>query len=400
MHLLPQCADVDMEDVITSIGNGLGVLIVCDGFNKLPREQLEKQSLYRKLFNGELLPETTVIVTTNPSVGTDFKAICQQNLYKELEIVGFTNNGINEFAASIFSSNDEIASFMSYITSNYHIYSMMTLPLNAVIVATIYQDNIKRGTHPFPKTMSELFEAFTKTMIRRHLGDSMEDYSLHNFSELPNLVASKFPMIAEIAYDYICRNEHVFHDLGEQFDSLGLMKKIDRTGSYKAQLVTHAFFHQTLQVYLAALHIANKLSSQLPSLKLQLKQRDLILRFLAGMCDDNHEYSHALCQWLGQFLGRICFERSHGALQLIHCANECSSIMQELKVEYTEKNAFIVVLPEVGIDWFAMGHCISHFDENWGLHAIRLRKENINLLKEGLTSPPTSMPGRLKYLHK
>ena len=62
--------------------------------------------------------------------------------------------------------------------------------------------------------------------------------------------------------------------------------------------------------------------------------------------------------------------------------------------------AFIVVLPEVGIDWYAMGHCISHFDQRWGLHATNLRKENIYLLKEGLKSSPSiEKPGGLKYLH-
>ena len=74
--------------------------------------------------------------------------------------------------------------------------------------------------------------------------------------------------------------------------------------------------------------------------------------------------------------------------------------MHDLKVEYSEKNAFIVVEPEVGIDWYAMGYCISHFDERWGLHATGLRKENIDLLKKGLKSPnSTSVSGGLKYLH-
>ena len=52
----------------------------------------------------------------------------------------------------------------------------------------------------------------------------------------------------------------------------------------------------------------------------------------------------------------------------------------------------IVVEPEVGIDWYAMGYCISHFDEKvkWGLHATILRKENIDLLQEGLNSLPST----------
>ena len=239
---------------------------------------------------------------------TDFRAVCQQNLDRELEIVGFTDKGITEFALSIFSGREGFS--LTSPCRNYHIYSMMTLPLSAVIIATIYQDNIKRGTHPFPKTMSELFEAFTKTMIHRNLDYEVEiPCSLHDFSKLPSLVASQFSLIAKIAFDGICENKYVFHDLGEEFNNLGLMNRTKSLGSHKVQ-VTHVFFHHTLQEYLAALHIANKLSSKLPFLKLLFEQKDMIVRFLAGMCDDNHEFGHALCQWLGQFLGQICFERS------------------------------------------------------------------------------------------
>ena len=395
VDILPPCAEVAMKDLGNSIVGlgGKGVLIVCDGFDELPHEQLEKP-LYKSLFSGDLLPGATVIVTTRPSASDDFIKLCQLKLDKKLEIIGFTDKGIKEFTASIFSSDDEIKSFGSYIESSYSIHSMMTLPLSAVIVATIYLDNIKRGTHPFPNTMSELFEAFTKTMIHRYLGKEIP-CSLQDFSKLSSLVASQFPIIAQIAYDHICKNEYVFHNLGEDFNDLGLMTKPNRTkslGKHKAQ-VTHVFFHHTLQEYLAALHIANKLSSQLSSIEF-LKQKDMIVRFLAGMCDDNHEYGHALCNWLAQFLSQICFERARGPLQLVHCAIECPSIMQELKVEECKK---IFVLPEVGIDWYTIGHCISHFDVKWGLHATSLRKENIDLLEKGLNvkSPPTN---RLKYL--
>ena len=103
---------------------------------------------------------------------------------------------------------------------------------------------------------------------------------------------------------------------------------------------------------------------------------------------------------VSNLLGDICFDRSR-ALQL-HPLCTCPSIMQGLKVQYNEeKNAFIVVEPKVGIDWYAMGYCISPYDERWGLHATSLRKENIDLLVQGLgSSPSTSVSsGRLQYLH-
>ena len=44
----------------------------------------------------------------------------------------------------------------------------MYTPLNAVIVALIYQDNYDTDT-PFPTTMTQLFDALTRGLIRRHL---------------------------------------------------------------------------------------------------------------------------------------------------------------------------------------------------------------------------------------
>ena len=153
---------------------------------------------------------------------------------------------------------------------------------------------------------------------------------------------------------------------------------------------------------MAALHIANQPSSQMNDyyiLILPLEKKDMVTRFLAGICHNNHNQLQYLLKWLVEYLHQICFDRSQ-TLQLVHCAYECPRIMHDLKVEYCERNAFIVVEPEVGIDWYAMGYCISHFNKRWGLHATGLRKENIDLLEKGLKSPnQTSVPGTLKYLH-
>ena len=402
--LLPYDNTFDVEHLIAAIGNGEGVLIVCDGFDELPHHQ-QGSNFYVRLFSGELLPAATVIVTTRPSASDVFKKVIDQNIDRELEITGFTRNGIMEFAESIFSMA-VLEGFLSYFQTNPPIYSMMYLPLSAVIVATIYEESYKTDT-PFPKTMSELFDAFTRVLVRRYFESDDQTIaipsSLQDISKLP-CVASQLVKIVEMAYNGMCDNLYVFNDLPEDFEHLGLMRKVTRWNISRGRYATFVFFHQILQEYLAALHIANQLSSDLNSLKLQLKEKDMITRFLAGICHNNpQDYCSNLRQWLVEFLHQICFDRSQ-ALQLVHCAYECPSIMPNLKVEYGENNAFIVVEPEVGIDWYAMGHCISHFHGRWGLHATSLRKENIDLLGKGLKSPSASMSpptvsGGLKYLH-
>ena len=396
--LLPHDNTTNIENLKAAIGEGEGVLIVCDGFDELPHDQKESD-FYVDLFSGELLPEAIVIVTTRPSATDVFKKVIDQNIDRELEITGFTENGIMEFAKSVFSMA-VLDGFLTYIQTNPPIYSMMYLPLSAVIVAKIYEESDKT---PFPNTMSELFDAFVRVLVRRYLESNDQTIlmpsSLQDIRKLSPHVTSLLFKIVEIAYDGMCNNLYVFNDLPEDFEHLGLMRKVIRWNISRGRYVTFVFFHHTLQEYLAALHIANQLSSDLNSLKLQLEKKDMITRFLTGICRNNHhDYCSNLRQWVVEFLCQICFEKSK-ALQLVHCAYECPSIMHDLKVEYSEKNAFIVVEPEVGIDWYAMGYCISHFDERWSLHATSLGKENIDLLEKGLKSPPTSVAGRLKYLH-
>ena len=404
-HLLSYDSTTDMKDLKTAIKNGEGVLIVCDGFDELPLHQQESD-FYIRLFSGELLPAATVIVTTRPVASATFKKKIDQNIDRELEITGFTEKGIMEFAESIFSTA-ALDDFLSYIQNNPPIYSMMYLPLSAVILAKIYEENYKTDT-PFPNTMSELFDAFACVLVRRYLESNNQTIampaSLQDISKLPLEASQLFEAVYKKAYDGICDNLHEFDELPENFENLGLMRNVTCKKIDRRRHATFVFFHETLQEYLAALHIANKLSSNLSSLKLQLGKKNMIARFLAGICHNSrHDYCHDLREWLVEFLHQVCFERLQ-ALQFVHCAYECPSIMPNLGEKESEKSAFIVVEPEVGIDWYAMGYCISHFDERWGLHATSLRKENIDLLEKGVKSPPANtspptMSGGLKYLH-
>ena len=111
---------------------------------------------------GRLLPESTIIVSSRPSVMLWWQ--CQHNIDRCLEVLG---DKIHWYAESIFSG-DILQGFLSYIKSNPSIYGMMYIPLNAVIVALTYKYSYDVET-PFPKTMTQLYEALTHTLIRRHL---------------------------------------------------------------------------------------------------------------------------------------------------------------------------------------------------------------------------------------
>ena len=114
--------------------------------SKLPFKQRQKGSIYIDLLKGRLLPEATIVVTSCPSVSADLWSLCQHNIHRHLEVIGFTKADIKQFAKSVFSG-DILTSFLAYITSNPPLHGMMYIPLNAVIVALIYQDSYGTGTY-------------------------------------------------------------------------------------------------------------------------------------------------------------------------------------------------------------------------------------------------------------
>ena len=125
-----------------------------------------------------------------------------------------------------------------------------------------------------------------------------------------------------------------------------------------------------------------------------LEEGSVVVRFLAGMYRHDDYHSHPVYQELVQLLA---IDKYIG-LQLVHCAYECPSIMDSVKVDYSERDT-IYVKPEVGFDWYVTGYCISHFDERWGLFItdFNMEMEIIDLLVEGLKSSPIAK-GKIQLL--
>ena len=70
-------------------------------------------------------------------------------------MIGFANRRTSSSPAESVFSGDILAGFLSYASPETPpIYGMMYIPLNAVIVALIYQDSYDTDT-PFPTIMTQ-----------------------------------------------------------------------------------------------------------------------------------------------------------------------------------------------------------------------------------------------------
>ena len=136
--LLPCDATTNTKELLAAIGEGEGMLIVCDGFDELPHEQRQEGSVYIELLKGRLLPEATTIVSSRPSVSADLWRLCQHNIHRHLEVIGFTKEEIKQFAESVFSG-DILAGFLSYITSN----PLTTIPGAVELMANVHSTSME-----------------------------------------------------------------------------------------------------------------------------------------------------------------------------------------------------------------------------------------------------------------
>ena len=403
--LLPCDATTNMKELLAAIGEGEGMLFVCDGLDELPHEQRQKGSVYIDLLKGRLLPEATVIVTSRPSVMTEsieLLKLCQHNIDRHLEVIGFTREDIKQFAESVFSG-DILAGFLSYITSNPPIHGMMYIPLNTVFVALIYQESYDTDM-PFPTTMTHVFDALTRGLIRRHLVSTRQvpsEYCMppslqrtEDINNLPSVVAQQLLQLAKVAYENLCEKRYVFTDLGEDFEHLGTMKKTTSVNVCTGPGCSYSFLHPTLQEYLTAVHIAIVNPSGFKLVEWLWKE-SAVVTFLAGICCYNDYHSHPVYQEMVQ---RLAIKIDLNSQQLVHCAYECPSIMDSVKVDYSECDT-VQVMPIVGFDWYATGYCISHFDERWQLdiYDYKMGMEGIDLLAMGLNKPPIGR-GKVRFL--
>ena len=166
---------------------------------------------------------------------------------------------------------------------------------------------------------------------------------MEDINRLPRGIANQLLVIAKIAYEGVRDERYEFTDLAigqNEFVHFGMMRRkrirlsnhTDDDPTFTSGLV---FLHYTLQKYLSALYISlmglsltNERNirplychSDL-GLPLPPHNKDIVLRFLAGLCKQNSSFS---CQQAGD----LAFTFRAYSLQVIRCVYESDSIVQE-----------------------------------------------------------------------
>ena len=268
--LLPKDPNSNMKEIEQQLYKiyGQNVLWILDGYNELPYyDQIQVGSLYRRLIEGDLLNESTVLVTSQLTASSPLVYLFERNKNraKRIAILGFIRSNIEKYAEVYFKGkSDQLQSFINYYNNTPVIKRLMYAPLNAAIVCLVYNESYSRGLQ-FPKTMTELYDAFTRALLyRKHIS---EDFGMpsrlmckEDLKHLPQMAQDEFRKLTKLAYDGVRRQQYIFTDtmMTDIKDNLGLMNDISGFSVSSGTQYISSFLYATLQEYLAALYIANK----------------------------------------------------------------------------------------------------------------------------------------------
>ena len=247
---------------------GRNLLLVLDGFDEVSHG-FHENSVIKSILCRQLLPECTIILTTRPSAKHTLESVCQPQVDKHLEIIGFTEEERVRYITEVFSKEPELqVNFLKYMFLVPHIKSMMYIPLNCAIIAQVYYESQQNSNYlAMPRTRTQLYKALTHSLLVRHMKakECNYEYSCMLPEGLNNEDMEKFKVLAKFSFDSYHEGESkkvtfFKEDIPEGLVNFGFMNESIEMYASKGVEQIFSFLHLSLQEYLAAWHLAHNYS--------------------------------------------------------------------------------------------------------------------------------------------
>ena len=278
------------EELVATQGKHL--LLVLDGFDEVSHS-FHKDSVIKSILCKQLLPECTIILTTRPSAKATLQSVCQPQVDKHVEIIGFTEEERVRYITEVFSKEPELqANFLKYMFLVPHIKSMMYIPLNCAIIAQVYSESQSSHHLAIPRTRTQLYKALAHSLLVRHM--KMKEGNREYTSTLPEGLnkedMERFRVLAKFAFDSYHKGESkkvtfFKEDIPEGLAHFGFMNESTEMYAGKGVEQTFSFLHLSLQEYLAAWHIAHSYS-----IEFQVAYHGMVVGAREVQADSEEEY--------------------------------------------------------------------------------------------------------------
>ena len=266
------------KNIVLELHNGQekNLLMVLDGFDEISLS-FNDNSVIKSILCRQLLPECTIVVTTRSSAKHTLRSVCQPQIDKHIEIVGFTEEERVRYITEVFSEEPGLeVNFLKYMFLVPHVKSMMYIPLNCAIIAQVYYESQSSRHLAIPRTRTQLYRALTHSIVVRHM--KMKEDDREFTSTLPESLndheMKKFKAFAKFAFDtYHEGNSDLFYetsetrkgtffkeDIPEGLVHFGFMNESTEMYAGKGVERAFSFVHLSLQEYLATWHLTNTYS--------------------------------------------------------------------------------------------------------------------------------------------
>ena len=179
--------------------NGKKAIFILDGWDELSSRQREKQSLLYRLIVGELLPQSTVIVTSRPYTSRCLQL--PQIVPRHIELCGFTQDQVKSCIRTEYSdSPDSAEKLIQILESRTDIFKLCYIPNNLAIVMHIFRtsdDNL-------PDTLTALYQDYIHSAKVRYVQSVCKDpdsaLGIEDESQFPDVVNQYYNSLCAVAY--------------------------------------------------------------------------------------------------------------------------------------------------------------------------------------------------------
>ena len=302
---------------------GRRCLIILEGLDEITINCRQDDSfLLRLIKDCTLLEEATILITSRPHACEEIDA------GRRIEVVGFGNDEIREFAEKSFPNDiQSVGEFLRQLDEYPQLHSLCYIPMNLVMLVDIFHCNEKK----LPSTLTELYQLFIVMTLKRQVkkenvakkppvcstvavraADSVEVTLCVMLRGIPKETVEIVLCLSRLAYrgffDWYCskakgRRVHTKHnhwkepriiftesgliqcdiEVASDFDGFGLLKATP-THELPTDINTYSFNHLTIQEFLCAVYISlQSQQEQLHLLREHFHEYPNVFTFVCGL---------------------------------------------------------------------------------------------------------------------